>query len=660
MRHLHPLSHKKRSDPYRFLVIIGIILVSYGSIAFSRIFVSPPLVYASTKTLSATCAGASSIKPTSDSLLIVLLDRSGSLGIGGSSGTDPENYSASVTDVLSDLWPGPMAVIPFYANGTQLIYSPIGPLAPAQRNILKTQVNALQSTGWTPLAEAMQSAQQVLTQQGTPPGSRIVVITDGQPQTPADPTGLQSEEPTVLNTYAPQFCREGVSVSPFGLTIPENSDPANFLQQVATKTGGAYKHVSNNTELASAVLSLYALWDGLEFNQIPRDQAHGYYPVVTDSSVQSAYILTFYQSGQNEPLTTNTGQQVAYTPSTDGRHYEIDTLNTPIPPAIYTVRTSDPNAVVYVLDRSTRTLQLVQPTTTTVAHPGDTLTLVVHLVDQGKGPHVPAPTEEIFFQATVTETVHGHTLPPVTVDFSQSQVGSDLFTGKFAVPADAAPGKQVVTIGTLSITVSGSDQGVSHTTGPLTIPVVIPKYIPPPPPPCRGNLWQCTSPSLHSLAISGLVLLLLLLLLLLFLSLWRRQPAVFGTVYNIPQPRRGKTRPDPEDAVEVRLDSHRTLRHRLMSRGLITSDELTRHPDAKGELHFDMARFELVARRGSAQEEEVSRNKKGWMMFIRPAPDNVVPIKVKAGNKLLPVTGEVPLESNSIIIVNEQPKASYS
>lgn len=660
MHRLQSLFHIKKIAPYRLLFIFSIVMVMCGSIEFSRAFVSLPLAHASTKTLSAACTSTSSTKPTSDSLLIVLLDRSGSLGIGSGSGTDTENYSASVTDALSDLWPGPMAVIPFYANGNQLIYSPIGPFAPGQRDSLKSQVNGLPSNGWTPLAEAMQAAQNLLKQNSAPSGSRIVVITDGQPQTPSDPTGLNSEEPDVLNKYAPQFCQEGVSVSPFGLTIPENSDPAHFLQQVAMKTGGTYNHVSNSTELAGAVIGLYAQWDGLEFNQIIKDQAHGYYPVITDSSVQSAYILTFYQSGQNEPLTTNTGQKVASTSSTDGRHYEIDTLSTPIPPAIYTERTSDPNAVVYVLDHSTRTLQLVQPTTGTIAQPGETLTIVAHLVDQGKGPHVPAPNEEIFFQATVTETVHGHTLPPVTVDFSQNQAGSDLFTGKFALPKDAAPGKQAVTIGTLTIAVNAADQGVSHTTSPLTIQVVIPKYVPPPPLPCHGNLWQCTSPQVHALAIGGAALLAFLLLLFLLFLWWRSQPAVYGTIYNIPMPRRGKSRPDPEDAVEVHLGSKRTLRKRLLSRALLTSEELTRHPDAKGELHFDMARFELIARRGRSQAKEGSVNKKGWMMCIRPAQGNVVPIKIRTGSRFIPITGEVPLESNSTIIVNEQPKASYS
>src|SRR5579863_1115953 len=47
-------------------------------------------------------------QPGISSLLVVLLDRSGSL-----TSTDPDEYSASMTKALADLWPGSMAVIPF-------------------------------------------------------------------------------------------------------------------------------------------------------------------------------------------------------------------------------------------------------------------------------------------------------------------------------------------------------------------------------------------------------------------------------------------------------------------------------------------------------------------------------------------------------------------
>src|SRR5438105_5507229 len=50
--------------------------------------------------------------PTSQSLLVVLLDRSGSL-VDEPGATDPEGYSTSVVKAIADLWPGAMIVIPF-------------------------------------------------------------------------------------------------------------------------------------------------------------------------------------------------------------------------------------------------------------------------------------------------------------------------------------------------------------------------------------------------------------------------------------------------------------------------------------------------------------------------------------------------------------------
>ena len=650
MQRLVSSSHGKDASFHRLLFLVCFIIPLCSGVALPR------AARAYTTAIPTTCTSATTAKPDSGSLLIVLLDRSGSLGIGGSSGTDTQNYSASATDALSDLWPGPMAVIPFYAKGNQLIYTSIGPLLPAQRTALKNKVNNLPSQGWTPLAEAMQTAQNLLSQNGTPPGSRIVIITDGQPQTPADPNGV-SEEHAVLTKDAPQFCREGVSVSPFGLTIAENSNAANFLHQVAAETGGVYQHIADASELGGAVISLYAAWDGLEFNRISKDQAHDDYPIVTDSSTQSAYILTFYQNGQNERLTTASGQAASYTSSSDGRHYEIDTLNTPIPPATYTVRTTDPSAVVYDLVNSTRTLQLVQPTANTTAITGQSITITAHLVDTGTGPIVPGQNQLAFFQATVTETVRGQTLPAQTVDLTQAQPGSDLFTGKFAVPKDAKLGNTAVTIGTLQIKVTATYQGVIHTTSPLTIPVIIPKYIPlppPPPKPCHGNLWQCSSQQTHTLIIGAGILLLFLLLLLFIWWLWYRQPAPSGTIYGIPP--RGKY--DPEEIAEVRLGSKRRLEDYLFHRSVITSEELSRHPDAKGDLFFNTARFELVARNGKAAQNGQASGGRG--MYIRQTQGNSTDIKVRSGAQETPVAEETPLGSNSSIIVDKVEVARYS
>jgi hypothetical protein len=643
---------KGKISPYRFLLLFNLIIALGGGIIAS--FAALHSVYAATSTSTVTCSNTTSIKPNSNSLLIVLLDRSGSLGF-NNGGTDPDNFSASVTDALSDLWPGPMAVIAFPSGGNDTLL--IGPSLAGQRDDLKNTVNGLLSQGVTPLESAMEAAQSLLQRQSFPRGSRLVLITDGMPDTASDPTGA-IEENDILQTLAPKFCQEGVAVNPVGLTIAENSNAAQFLQQVANESGGYYQRVSTAQELAGVVISLYAAWDGLEFNLIQKDQAHGYYPIIIDSSVQSAYILTFYQSGKNDQLSTTSGSAPQYTSTSDGRHYEIDTLLTPGAAATYTVRTADPNAIVYDLVNSTRTLQLVKPVSGATADTGGFITIQAHLVDQGRGPVVPNDNGQPFFQAIVTETVRGRTLPPEQIDLTRLQPGSDLFVGTYAVPSDAKPGEAPVSLGTLQIRVMAIYQGVEHATNPLTIPVVIPKYIPPPPPPCGASFWQCVLLQANLVAISSAIPLLLLLLLLI---LWYRQPVPFGMLLNIPKSSRNRARSDwdEDDYIKIPLGRKRILWNRLFHRSVITSDEL--REISIGRLSFDKAHLEFVAKRGKAARTGDS-DRKETLMFVQPAADNRInDIKVQAGGEEFHVMRNKPqpLRSGSIIVVNGTPKARY-
>src|SRR5438552_8223295 len=64
------------------------------------------------------CPGVGTV--TSQSLLVVLLDRSGSLTFQPGA-TDPNGYSTSVTKALADLWPGFMAVVPFSNDTTPVL-----------------------------------------------------------------------------------------------------------------------------------------------------------------------------------------------------------------------------------------------------------------------------------------------------------------------------------------------------------------------------------------------------------------------------------------------------------------------------------------------------------------------------------------------------------
>src|SRR5947209_474396 len=103
--------------------------------------------------LSVNCPSAGEV--TNQSLLVVLLDRSGSL-IDEPGATDPRGYATSVTKALADLWPGKMTVIPFTGDNTSLpIFGPATLSDPTQRADLKSKVENYPIGGDTPLGPAM-------------------------------------------------------------------------------------------------------------------------------------------------------------------------------------------------------------------------------------------------------------------------------------------------------------------------------------------------------------------------------------------------------------------------------------------------------------------------------------------------------------------------
>ena len=94
----------------RCAFIFGIILLLASGIAGTASAAHAAGAYGSSQgTAHLITSGCSSaVVPTSQSLLVVLLDRSGSL-TEGTNPTDPNGYSTSVTNALADLWPGSMA-----------------------------------------------------------------------------------------------------------------------------------------------------------------------------------------------------------------------------------------------------------------------------------------------------------------------------------------------------------------------------------------------------------------------------------------------------------------------------------------------------------------------------------------------------------------------
>ncbi len=225
--------------------------------------------------------------PTGDSLLVVLLDRSGSL-----LQTDPQEYSASVTKALAELWPGLMAVIPFSGDGTTFpVIGPDNLANPTRQQDLKNQIDQIrdQVAGDTPLASAMRLALDLF--RNAQAGSREVIITDGQPDgTP--PNNTASQEAEIRNTLIAQYCAEGIPINAIGLTINDASANA-LLADITHGTGGdgpryglAYRDVTNAKDLADPIVQLYAEWRELNLTRIPQNQ-DGNFPVSTSASKES-------------------------------------------------------------------------------------------------------------------------------------------------------------------------------------------------------------------------------------------------------------------------------------------------------------------------------------------------------------------------------------
>jgi len=234
---------------------------------------------------NATCP--SPVAPNSQSLLVVLLDRSGSL-IEGNTPTDPNGYSTSVTKALTDLWPGTMAVIPFTGDTTQLpILGPDTLSNLVQRADLKQKVQDYPIGGDTPLEPAMQEALDLLHQQGSPPGSRVIVITDGNPTGIGNNDGPH-QEGAIRKNLIPQYCQQGIPVSAFGLTIDpttqDGQDANRLLTDIADGTGTSYTNVTGPEDLARQVIHLYAEWQGLTFTQVTGQGSN--FPVSIDPFAQ--------------------------------------------------------------------------------------------------------------------------------------------------------------------------------------------------------------------------------------------------------------------------------------------------------------------------------------------------------------------------------------
>ncbi len=567
----------------------------------------------STRSL-ASCAQPAAV--SDQSLLVVLLDRSGSL-VDQPGATDPDGYSTSVTRALADLWPGSMAVIPFSNEHTPVL----GPAVlsdAGQRDALKNEIQNYPIGGNTPLAPAMQKALDLLKHASA--GSRMVIVTDGSPQ-PVVLNGVnQANE--IRGQLIPQFCAFGVPINTIGLVLdlnsPDGQTANRLLSDIANGTGGSYTLVRNARELAHVVVQLYATWQHLIF--APVQAGNNAYTVSIDTYAKRVIFVTFRSADSFAiTLTAPDGQPVpdqAVQRSTD-RHYEIDNmvLSTVNQPGTYGISVGgDSGAQVYALVESRLHVALVQPMASGVAHIGQPLTIQAELED-GNTPIIPRANEATL-NALVTTVVNGKTVSSTTVELAQ-QSNSAIFTGKITLAGPVGKVHIQIQAVYLQIPVEASEAQV---TIPLEKAIVVQKPVP-----GCGTSISCYWHR-YSTLIVGIPLAFVLLLLLL-LRLLSKGP--YGTL--------------TQGRVSEELGAlRRPVGRRLFHKSTMSSRELEDY----GSFNFNGASFDL--------------HFKGGGVTIR-ARSETPEIKVKRGSQYEKLTRDgVVLNEGDAIMVERCTPAIFS
>lgn len=567
-----------------FIVLNGTI----GEVSISHV----PDAYAMTTTTSNSqitpLICPSSAAPTNQSLLVVLLDRSGSL-TDPNGPTDPKLYSTSVTKALADLWPGRMEVIPFSGVQTPLPMSGTYNLSDmSQRNMLKGKVQNYVIGGGTPLAPAMDQGLKEL-QKWNQPGSRVILITDGAPtgvaNTETDPNTQQKH---IRNDLLHIFCQEGIPVSAFGLNI-NDSNANQLLTDIARNTGADYSNVRNPKELAQVVIKLYADWQHLNF--LPTTQTNDSFTFKITSFSQATIIA--FRSEDTHPIKLDgpDGQPLQDgVDSTTDRHYEIDKLTGKVfVPGNYTVQVNgDSDAQVYALVKSRYYLRIVAPTVTKLPF-GNTIQIDVSWYDDN-GLVTPGPNQAAVV-ATVTFMVNGHQSGS-SDKIILSQQGA-VFQGQ--IPTDNRSGQ-------LNIVVDGTFQGIPST-DTKSIHIVSPPLT------CHKSTLRCILDAYSTQIIFGIPIFLLLLLLLVLLVWWLRQPSPSGWLS------------EERFAVEI-SNKTRRLKRKLLSKSVVSSHELQFHPHSKGGgFKFNTAIFDLVFKRGGGVYMRPSINDRSRISVNRQTPN---------------------------------------
>jgi hypothetical protein len=584
--------------------------------------------------------------PGHDGLLVILLDRSGSL-IDQPRATDPNHYSTSVTKVLADLWPGKMTVIPFKGDTTPL--QQIGPYAmsdPTQRETLKNQIPEADPHGDTPLGPAMDQALQLMS--GAAPGSRVVIITDGEPNTATDPSGLL-EEAHIRHDLLKQFCQRQIPVSPFGLEI---TDPRadTLLSDIATGTGGTYTQVQSPEQLAQNVIHLYRDWQGLALSQPPRD-VDGSYSVFINDFASYASIVAFRSDASyhvqlfgSDGKTPVSGVQ----PLSIDAHYVIYRLDmSSFSTGTYIIKVVndsgmlDSAAQVYALaDYPFLQVKLIVPDGQYV-YLMQPLTIKAALF-KGQKQYVPMSVAKL--TVDITYHISGH--PDTTVTSKLDQPGQDVFSHQF--PA-------YTRLGQLRVVIHAMYQGIQKDSQVYTLQLVTP---PPLPYMCRKGLVQCFWEEYQLAIWIAIVAVVLLILLLTVWRLWQRQPEPFGYLHSKRNP----------NADALALRTLRSFPRSLVRKSLISSAEI-RNAN-RSAFPVGPTSFSLVFKPG---EKAYIRSEAGDISIELPGQNPPAPADARIGkprsttkqgeelqtDTKVPVGTEKELPYKAIIKIKGNPLASF-
>ena len=624
------------------LKLLAIMLMLISTCTFS--FTYTDIVHANAGNVQTqqinNCNGASQLNE--NSLLVVLLDRSGSLIAGDT--TDPEGYSGSATDALADLWPGNIAVIPFGNNKANILGNSVFAHSnTAGLSTLKNLVNATfppSATANTPLSLAMDQAQTLFKNGASIPScSKIVLITDGQPDGPADSTDHDIKQ-------AQWFGEHNIPMNVFALKLDANTNARQLLQNITTTTKGIYTPVLNATDLASSVIGLYSTWKGLSFNHITVNQQNGNYAIPIDQYVNQATILTFHDTNVSDViLKRSDGTTIApntLLTTTDHRHYQIDNLVSPIVSGTYTITVkNDPNGSTSVYDLLDSPLKAEFTNLASTADTGQTFNIKAHFIDEHHTGIVTKGATKVM--ATVTETIDGK---PVTVTITLNQLSpdSDIFMGNYLIPS--ANMKRIAKpqlIGTLTIVLAATYNDITRS-ATTTVPLYVPQA--PPPPPCSKGFVQCQIIP-HQSQILEIGIPVLLFLLLLFLLIMRLlQPEPYGYLIS------------KKNAKQVQLKK-RSIWKRILSRTTISSSEIASHPDAIGAFSFGVTEFNITSK---CKCEQKKHKQIDHIISLAKGSNSAIIIKSQTSNntETLKSNQTYPLNQNDVITIGSIDQATYS